>query len=56
VTVDPTIEVFNLFNRQNNDPTTYNANLASQNFGLPGRSAGLPYLPRQLQLAVRLGF
>ena len=56
VYVDPMIEVFNLFNRQNYDPGTYNANLASARFGFPGRSAGLPYLPRQIQLAARLVF
>jgi hypothetical protein len=54
--VEPQLEVFNLFNRQNYDPTTYNANLASPRFGRPGRSAGLPYLPRQVQLGVRMTF
>jgi hypothetical protein len=54
--VEPMFEIFNVFNRQNNDPTTYNANLASTNFGQPGRSAGLPYLPRQLQVGVRMEF
>ena len=54
--IEPQLEVFNLFNRQNYDPTTYNASLASARFGQPGRSAGLPYLPRQVQLGVRMTF
>jgi hypothetical protein len=56
VNIDPQFEVFNLFNRQNYDPTTYNTSLASSRFGQPGRSAGLPYLPRQVQLGVRVTF
>lgn len=56
VHVDPTIEVFNVLNRQNNDPGTYNTALSSPRFGAPGRSAELPYLPRQIQLSARLVF
>ncbi len=54
--IEPTLEVFNLFNRQNNDPRRFNTNLASGGFGAPGRSTNLPYLPRTLQLGVLLRF
>ena len=54
--LEPQVEAFNVFNRENDDPTTYNASLASARFGQPGRSAGLPYLPRQIQLGVRMTF
>jgi hypothetical protein len=54
--VEPQFEVFNVLNRRNYDPTTYNASLASPRFGQPGRSAGLPYLPRQMQVGVRMTF
>jgi hypothetical protein len=56
VHVDPALEVFNVFNRQNNDPGTFNAALSNPAFGSPGRSAELPYLPRQFQLSVRMVF
>lgn len=56
INLDPSVEVFNLFNRQNYDPTTYNIALTSARFGQPGPSASLPYLPRQIQLGLRLGF
>lgn len=56
VTVDPSIEIFNVFNRENYDPFRYNGNLASAGFGRPGRSDALPYLPRQAQVAVRVAF
>ena len=54
--IEPSIEVFNLFNRENYDPLTYNTNLGSSGFGSPGRSANLPYLPRQIQLGIMLRF
>ena len=54
--IEPQFEIFNVFNRQNYDPTTYNASLASTRFGQPGRSSGLPYLPRQMQVGVRMTF
>ena len=56
VSFDPSIEVFNVFNRQNNNPGSYNNSLANARFGQPGRSALLPYLPRQAQVAVRMSF
>jgi len=54
--LEPSLEIFNLFNRQNNDPSTYNTNLLSRTFGQPGRSANQPYLPRQIQLGVIVRF
>lgn len=54
--LEPTFELFNLFNRKNFDPTTYNTNLGSLGFGSPGRSLNQPYLPRQVQLGIRFEF
>jgi outer membrane receptor protein involved in Fe transport len=54
--VQPSIEVFNVFNRQNNDPATYNTNMTSPRFMQPGPSNSLPYLPRQLQFGARFTF
>ena len=56
VDVDPSFEVFNVFNRRNYDPLRYNRSLSSAAFGSPGRSDLLPYLPRQMQLGVRMTF
>ncbi len=56
VRVDPSVEVFNLLNRENYDPTTYNTNLVSAQFGRQGRSSALPYQSRQMQLAMRIEF
>ena len=56
VRFEPSVEVFNVFNRRNYAPNTYNTNLTNARFGQPGRSQSLPYLPRQVQLAVRLDF
>jgi hypothetical protein len=52
----PTLEVFNLLNRNNHDPATINTVLSSASFGRPGRSSSLPYLPRQIQLGARFAF
>lgn len=54
--VDFGIEAFNLFNRKNFDPTLYNDVLSSPQFGQPGRSDALPYVPRQIQLGARVAF
>jgi hypothetical protein len=56
VRFEPSLEAFNLFNRRNYAPQAYNTNLTNARFGLPGRSQSLPYLPRQVQLALRLDF
>jgi hypothetical protein len=56
VRIEPLFEVFNLFNRQNNDPGAYQTSLANARFGQAGRSSSLPYLPRQIQLGARLTF
>jgi outer membrane receptor protein involved in Fe transport len=52
----PSIEIFNLFNRQNNDPATHNINMTSPRFIQPGPSSSLPYLPRQVQFGARFSF
>jgi outer membrane receptor protein involved in Fe transport len=54
--VQPSIEVFNVFNRQNNDPAAYNINMTSPRFMQPGPSSSLPYLPRQVQFGARFSF
>lgn len=54
--IEPALELFNVFNRENYDPTRFNANLGSAAFGTPGRSPNLPYLPRQLQLGAKVSF
>jgi outer membrane receptor protein involved in Fe transport len=54
--LEPIFEVFNLLNRRNYDPNVYNGTLSNARFGQPGRSDALPYLPRQMQLAVRMTF
>jgi outer membrane receptor protein involved in Fe transport len=54
--MEPLIEVFNVFNRENYDPGTYQISLANATFGAPGRSSGLPYQPRQIQLGAKVTF
>ena len=54
--IEPLFEVFNLFNRQNNDPGAYQTSLANALFGQEGRSSSLPYQPRQIQLGIRMTF
>jgi outer membrane receptor protein involved in Fe transport len=54
--LQPSLEVFNLFDRQNNDPAAYAINMTSPRFMRPGPSSSLPYLPRQLQFGVRFAF
>jgi hypothetical protein len=54
--IEPSIEAFNIFNRRNYAPNAYNTNLTNPRFGLPGRSQSLQYLPRQIQLAIRMDF
>ena len=56
VTIEPSLEVFNLFNRENFDPFRFGTNVTSGAFGQPGRSDALPYLPRNLQLGVIVRF
>ena len=56
VFIEPSIEVFNVFNRENYDPRAYGTNLGSPAFGQPGRSTNLPYLPRNIQLGVIVRF
>jgi hypothetical protein len=54
--LQPSVEVFDVFNRQNNDPAAYNINMTSPRFTLPGPSSSLPYLPRQVQFGARFSF
>ena len=56
VSIEPSFEVFNVFNRENYDPRAYGTNLGSGAFGQPGRSSNLPYLPRNIQLGVIVRF
>jgi hypothetical protein len=56
IRVDPSVELFNVFNRENYDPLAYNINVVSAGFRRPGRSSALPYQSRQAQLAVRVEF
>ena len=56
VSIEPSFELFNLFNRENYDPRRYGTNLGSGAFGQPGRSSSLPYLPRNLQLGIIVRF
>ena len=47
VRIEPSLEVFNVFNRQNYAPNAYNTNLTNARFGLPGSFAvaALPAAP-----------
>ena len=54
--IDPTLEIFNVFNRENYDPLRYNNSLASARFGAPADPTPLPYLPRQMQVSLRTTF
>ncbi len=56
VRIEPLFEVFNLFNRENYDPGTYQTSLANVRFGQPGRSSALPFQPRQIQVGARVTF
>jgi hypothetical protein len=56
VGIEPSFEMFNVFNRENHDPTRFNNNLGSASFGTPGPTANQPYFPRQIQLGIRLDF
>jgi hypothetical protein len=56
IQVDPMLEIFNVLNRRNYAPGSYNTNLVSANFGQPGRSSLLMYSPLQVQLGARLTF
>ncbi len=53
--VEPTFEVFNLFNTENIDPDTINGNILSPLFGTGGTTLHPLYQPLQLQLGVRFG-
>jgi hypothetical protein len=52
--LQPTLEVFNLFNRANF--TTWNLTESSPTFGQPTATTGVGYAPRQIQLGFRATF
>lgn len=52
--LQPTVEVFNLFNRANF--TNWNLNESSPTFGQPTATTGVGYAPRQIQLGFRATF
>jgi hypothetical protein len=49
-------EVFNVFNRQNYDPTAYGNRIGTATFLQPGSSTTTYFQPRELQLAFRVNF
>jgi len=52
--LQPMMEVFNLFNRANF--TTWNLNESNSRFGQPTATTGVGYAPRQIQLGFRATF
>jgi hypothetical protein len=56
VRLDGIVEVFNLFNRANYDPTLFVFNEANARFGQPNSSTTLAYSPRMLQFGFRTQF
>ncbi len=52
--VEPTLEVFNLFNRENF--TTWVTNESNALFGQPSAASGIAYAPRVIQLGFRARF
>ena len=47
---------FNILNRENYDPLTYNMNVFAAAWNRPGRSTALQFQPRQAQLGLRVTF
>jgi len=54
--IDGIVEVFNLFNRANYDPTLYTVNKSNAKFGQPNSSTTLAYSPRMMQFGFRTQF
>jgi hypothetical protein len=54
--IDGILEVFNLFNRANFDPTLYTVNKSNAKFGQPNSSTTLAYSPRMMQFGFRTQF
>ena len=56
MSVDGMVEVFNVFNHVNYDPSLFILNEASASFGRPQPSSNLAFQPRMMQLGVRFVF
>ena len=56
VKIDGIFEIFNLFNRANYDPTTFQLNEQNAKYGLPNSSTTIAYSPRMLQFGFRTQF
>ena len=56
VAIEPTLEVFNVFNTTNVDPDTVVGNLLSPLYGQGGSTRHPLYQPRQVQLGVRFNY
>ena len=54
--VDGILEVYNLFNRANYDPTLFTLNEQNAKYGQPNASTTLAYSPRMLQFGFRTQF
>jgi hypothetical protein len=54
--LDGIVEVYNLFNRANYDPTLYTLNEQNAKYGQPNASTTLAYSPRMLQFGFRTQF
>ncbi len=54
--VDGIFEVFNVFNRQNFDPTLFELNEQNARYGQPNQSVTTAYSPRMLQFGFRTQF
>jgi hypothetical protein len=50
------LDIFNVFNTANYDPTTYGAQFGTKTYLLPAYSSNLFYQPRMLQIGVRLTY
>ncbi len=56
VRVDGILEIYNVLNRKNFDPTLYTFNELNPRYGQPNSSTALAYAPRMLQLGFRAAF
>jgi hypothetical protein len=54
--IDGIVEVYNLFNRANFDPTLFTLNTQNARYGQPNASTTLAYSPRMLQFGFRTQF
>jgi len=50
------LDIFNVFNTPNYDPTTYGAQFGTRTYLQPAYSSNLFYQPRMLQIGARLTF